>query len=298
MRIILGDDDPFSRRTLVELASKWGYDVVAASEGPEVWSLLENQDAACIALLSARLPQVSGLDVFRRLQERPAGKKVHRIAIATQVTRDEVWRALDTCADDYVMKPVTPQELRVRLRLAERILNLQESAEKQAARDMLTGAYTRNAALEVLEHELERGRRQRSPVTVLLIGIDHYERMLKNYGAGVRKTLLPVAAERLQHGLRSYDVISYYDEGEFLIVLPGCDTAPAQTQAQRLCKVLADQPVEVSHAPVFLTCSIGIAGADGTREEHADFLLSRAQQMLDRARSEGGNAVRTLAAVD
>jgi two-component system chemotaxis response regulator CheY len=290
-QILLADDDPFARRTNTDLLSKWGYNVTAIAEGHEAWVTLERATQPMIALLNSRLPQMDGLEICRRLHERTTQKKLHLILMGNAATRDEVLRATETFADDCIIKPFQPQELRIRLKLGQRILESQESVNKQAARDLLTGALNQDAVMRELENELDRGRRQRTPVSVLLASLDNFERVQKTYGPGAANSLLSEAVARLGDGLRPYDSVGCHGEGQYIVVLPGCDVGPAEKQAQRLVNAVSGKPFEVSKAPVFATCTIGVAGSVGGEEISATELVRRAGAALEKARAIGGNRV-------
>jgi two-component system, cell cycle response regulator len=295
-RVILADDDPLARRTNTDLLTKWGYDVAAFAEGHETWLNLERQGEPCMALLNFRLPQMDGLEICRRLRERGSGVKHHMVLMGNAATREDVLRAAETVADDFIIKPCHPQELRIRLRLGQRILQSLESVDKQAARDLLTGALNQDAVVRELENELDRGRRQKTPVSVLLASLDNYERIQKTYGATAANSMLSEAVARLSDGLRPYDAVGCFGDAQYLIVLPGCDVTPAEKQASRLCKHIAGRPFEVAKAPVFGTCTIGVAGATGQTELSAEELIGRALTALQMARTQGGNRVQLAGA--
>jgi two-component system cell cycle response regulator len=294
--ILLADDDPFARRTLSELMAKWGYNVTMYSEGNDAWMMLEQQPSPCIALLNFRLPQMDGVEICRRLRERGPNVKHHLIIMGPVATRDQVLQAAEAMADDFVMKPVQPQELRIRLRLGQRLLESKESVDKNAARDLLTGALNQDAILRELENELDRGRRQKTPVSVLLASLDNFDRVQKTYGATAGNTMLSQAVARLSDGLRPYDSVGCYGEAQYLLVLPGCEIAPAEKQAQRLCHHVSGKPFEVAKAPVFGTCTIGVAGATGQVETSASDLVAKAANALHAARTMGGNRVQLAGA--
>ncbi|MGI8907429.1 MAG: GGDEF domain-containing protein [Candidatus Sumerlaeaceae bacterium] len=289
--IVLADDDPLARRTQTELLTKWGFDVAAFAEGNEAWITLERQTSPCIALLNFRLPQLDGLEICRRLRERAVNVKQHLILMGNAATREDVLRAVETVADDFVIKPCQPQELRIRLRLGRRLLESRESVDTQAARDLLTGALNRDAIMRELGNELDRGRRQQTPVSILLASIDNFDRVQRTYGPVAANSMLKEAVARLSDGLRPYDSVGCYGEGQYLLVMPGCDVAPAEKQALRLVKQVSGKPFEVAKAPVFGTCTIGVAGTPGGTDVPAAELVGRANNALVAARTLGGNRV-------
>src|SRR5687767_9919021 len=115
-RVVIGDDDPFARRTASDLLQKWGYDVVAVGDGREAYLTIERESGPVLALLNFRLPQMDGVEVCRRLRERKSAKQ-HLILVGNAATRDEVMKSTEAMADDFIIKPFNPQELRIRVGL-------------------------------------------------------------------------------------------------------------------------------------------------------------------------------------
>lgn len=288
IRCVLAEDDPFQRRILTDLLIKWGYEVVLANDGVQAWMNLERQQEPCIALLSNRLPQMEGVEVCRRLRERQANQRPYVILLGTQLTRGEVLQAVETVADDYVMKPVDPPELRVRMNLAHRLLDLQKAMEKHGARDLLTGALTRETVKKELEEELDRGRRQNTPVTVILCVIDDFARLVKAQGPTAGNAATIEAARRISLAMRNYDSLGVVGPGEFLIILPGCDNEAAHKQARRLQKALSADGVVTHRGMISLSTSVGVATADGSEHLGVAEMIEKAARTLVARRLESG----------
>jgi DNA-binding response OmpR family regulator len=125
MRILIADDNLVFQTVLRAMLTQWGYDVVIASDGDEAWRYLQGEDAPRLAILDWLMPGLDGIEVCRRVRAaRPAGYTY--ILVLTSKTRNEdLAAAVEAGADDFVSKPFISVELRARLRVGCRVLDLE-----------------------------------------------------------------------------------------------------------------------------------------------------------------------------
>lgn len=127
MRLLLAEDDNVARTGMEALLSHWGYEVTSVSDGQAAYQLLRREDAPQIALLDWMMPHVDGVDVCRRVREQGSPQPLYLILVTGRGGEEDLITGLDAGADEYLTKPVSPQELRARLQAADRIIELQES---------------------------------------------------------------------------------------------------------------------------------------------------------------------------
>jgi CheY-like chemotaxis protein len=131
MRVLIAEDDAASARGLQALMRSWGYDVVGASDGPQALALLEGGDAPRLALLDWVMPGLHGPDVCRLVRESRASEAPYLILLTSRGSRADIIAGLDAGANDYLVKPFDPDELRARVNAGVRIVELQAGlAEK------------------------------------------------------------------------------------------------------------------------------------------------------------------------
>jgi two-component system, cell cycle response regulator len=296
MKILIADDDPVSSRLLDRLLVKWGYEVIAAHDGSEAWEVLQAENAPRVALLDWIMPGIDGLEICRRVRARSSQPYVYIMLLTANDKVGNLVEGLESGADDYLTKPFHPQELRARLRVGLRMLDLEsrlvearESLRFKASHDSLTTIWNRGAIIEMLERELSRARRNGSSVGILLADIDHFKRVNDTRGHLVGDEVLRAVTGRLKGEVRSYDSVGRYGGEEFLILLPGCDNPKLTAKAERLVKVVERSSIGTSTGTVAVTISIGgIASGDCP---HADVnkLLLAADTALYRAKVSGRN---------
>ncbi|HZX33306.1 MAG TPA: diguanylate cyclase [Rhodocyclaceae bacterium] len=177
----------------------------------------------------------------------------------------------------------------LQLQLGE-IQRLQAALQEQAIRDSLTGLFNRRYLDETLEREVARSRREGSPLSLVLMDIDHFKRINDTYGHHAGDLALKAVADLLLSDVRAEDVVCRYGGEEFLILLPGMPVASAIERAEGWCRLIAGASLDHDGVELRLTASFGVAAYP----EHAripDQLTQCADRALYQAKREGRNRV-------
>jgi diguanylate cyclase (GGDEF)-like protein len=298
VKVLVADDSLVMRRLLEASLASWGYQPVSASDGKQAWDILSEPDPPPIAILDWMMPGMSGLEICRRLRERGAPPYVYVILLTSRGLREDIVEGMNAGADDYVVKPFDKHELEVRLRAGRRIIELQtellrtqEKLREQATRDPLTGIWNRASILEMLERELDRARRESSPLGLLLLDLDHFKQLNDTRGHQFGDQALLQFARRIQSAVRSYDSFGRYGGEEFLILAPHCGRPELLAQAERLRNAVAARPFEVDGAAVALTVSIGASSFEPGSGASSLELIRAADDALYEAKRTGRNRV-------
>lgn len=125
MRILIAEDDPVSRRVLESTLVKWGYEVVVTDTGAEAWAALQRDDAPSLAILDWMMPDMDGVTVCRHIREVQGRPPVYVILLTAKSRKEDIVEGLEAGADDFVAKPFDRAELRARIQVGERMVNLQ-----------------------------------------------------------------------------------------------------------------------------------------------------------------------------
>src|ERR1700724_1649628 len=188
-KILIAEDDPVSRHMLKAFLVKWDYQVVAAADGLEALAILEAEDAPSLAVLDWMMPGLEGPQVLQRVREHPERPYVYVILLTARSQKGDMLEGLESGADDYLTKPFDAQELRARLRVGQRILDLQESlivAREElrfsATHDALTGIWNRASIFEAVSREQSRQVREGGSFGVIFADIDHFKMINDRHG--------------------------------------------------------------------------------------------------------------------
>lgn len=147
MRVLVVDDDEVTTAVLEHSLLEFGYDVTVARNGREAFKLLRSGEIRMV-VSDWCMPEMSGLELCRRIRHRPSGTYVYIIMLTSNSSTRDVVEGLNAGADDYITKPFQPEELQVRLRVGERVLSLESRdltifalAKLAESRDPDTGAH-------------------------------------------------------------------------------------------------------------------------------------------------------------
>jgi sigma-B regulation protein RsbU (phosphoserine phosphatase) len=127
MRVLIADDEATSRHLIQATLGGWGFEVLVAVDGWEALRVLQGSKGPEIAMLDWMMPEIDGLDVCRRMRATMPNAGTYIILVTARGGLENVVRGLEAGADDYITKPFDPRELRARLHVGVRIVQLQKA---------------------------------------------------------------------------------------------------------------------------------------------------------------------------
>ncbi|MBI4772991.1 MAG: diguanylate cyclase [Deltaproteobacteria bacterium] len=298
MRVLIAEDDVTSRRILESTLAKCGYEVTAVRDGAEAWRAMQADNPPLLVVLDWIMPEMDGVEVCRNIRAHiPMHERyVYIILLTSKGSKEEVVVGIEAGADDYMVKPFHPQELRVRIRAGQRIVELhselvsaKEALKIQATLDTLTGLLNHGAILERLKMELSRARRERRSLGVAMIDIDHFKRVNDSLGHLTGDGVLRECAKRILSTVRDYDSVGRYGGEEFLIILPGVQEVEAKNVLERVRMAVGEREMVLADKAIRVTVSSGVVSSDGSG--NADEVIQAADAALYQAKKLGRNRV-------
>ncbi len=170
MNVLIAEDNPTSQLMLAKWVSDWGYDTpLLANDGEEAWELMKDRTEPYLAILDWMMPETDGPELCLRLKRQDDKPFVYVIMLTARARSEDIIEGLNAGADDYLTKPVGPEELRSRLQAGQRIIGYQDSlAERNAQMQALLAAMPDAMLLKDAEgHWLEA-----NAPTLRLFGLD------------------------------------------------------------------------------------------------------------------------------
>jgi phosphoserine phosphatase RsbU/P len=132
MKILIAEDDRVSRRLLQRTLEGWGHEVVAAADGTEAWDLFkDHRDDFQFVISDWEMPGMDGIELVRRVRQDCGERYVYIILLTAKTEREEFLEAMEAGADEFVTKPLDHAELHVRLKVGERLINLERKLAHQ-----------------------------------------------------------------------------------------------------------------------------------------------------------------------
>jgi sigma-B regulation protein RsbU (phosphoserine phosphatase) len=127
MRILIAEDDFTSRAVLAGVLKKEGHEVTATVNGTEAWQALQQPGAPLLAVLDWMMPELDGLEVVRRVRTLPTDRPPYIIMLTTKGEKSDIIAGLEAGANDYLSKPFDAGELRARIKVGQRMVEMQEA---------------------------------------------------------------------------------------------------------------------------------------------------------------------------
>ena len=132
MKLLVAEDDPFYCRILGSVLGE-EFEVVIAENGNRAWEILQAESAPRLALLDWQMPGMDGLEVCRKVRAHAAIHDIYLVIATVRQSLDDVLAGFEAGANDYITKPFHAQELRARLRVGRRVVDLQAALATRIA---------------------------------------------------------------------------------------------------------------------------------------------------------------------
>lgn len=293
MRVLIADDELISLSLLENSLQKWGYETVTCKNGNEAWEILQKDDAPNLVILDWMMPGMDGIDVCSRVRSKNNAAYVYIILLTGRGSREDVIKGLEAGADDYIVKPFNPEELRYRIKIGQRIIELERRILKLANTDCLTGLLNRGAFMERMETELNRSKRQKQSLGIIILDLDHFKNVNDSYGHQSGDRVLQEISRSITKACRTYDLIGRYGGEEFIVCLPGANIGVAALTAERIRQAIEKDSIFLPELMKYIsiTASCGVSSLPEGSDESLDFLISQADNALYQAKNDGRNRI-------
>jgi diguanylate cyclase (GGDEF)-like protein len=323
LSILVVDDSPTSRVLLQRLLERGGFGpTIPAGSAEEAYRVLgldpgnERRDDVELVLMDVELPGARGYDACRRIVAEEALRDLPVLVVTSHTGPAHVQEAFASGARDYIPKPVQQVELLARVgaalalkremdarrarenELIELQRKLQEAnagLQRLSSEDALTGLANRRAFDVRLAAEWSRAARDRSPLSLAMLDVDHFKSFNDRFGHPAGDGLLRRIADaivRCTH--RPGDLIARYGGEEFAALLPGTPASGAFTVAERLRSSVEQLAIRRGDQPTsaVVTVSVGVASVIPRAGEDSHTLVALADEALYAAKAAGRNQVK------
>ncbi len=293
MQVLIADDDALSRRVLHDVLVDWGYQVIAAKNGNEAWNIMQQDHPPNLVILDWMMPGLDGVEICAMVRQQVKPRYTYIILLTSRNRPEDIVQGLEAGADDYIVKPFNPDELKYRLKIGERIIDLEERILGLARIDYLTGLLNRRAFMEKLEIEINRSLREGTGLGIIIADIDYFKTINDSYGHLAGDRVLQNVARCLQKSCRRYDFAGRYGGEEFILGFPGVGKNRIQSIADRVCMDISQCYTELpQHGQLIsVTASLGVACLEDYPSGNPDHLISAADDALYVAKKKGRNQV-------
>ncbi len=296
MKILIADDDATSRLVLTGVLKKHGHDVVMTVDGSEAWLAMQRPDAPRLAILDWMMPGLAGVEVCRLIRGVATDEPPYLILLTSMGSKADIVAGLEAGADDYLAKPFDAGELRARVDVGRRMIELQarlheahDALAHEAMHDPLTGVLNRRAFADVLSSAIAEERRHANGLALGICDIDEFKKVNDAHGHQAGDEVLCALAQRMTSKLRACDSLGRLGGDEFVVLAGHTGAADVGSLFERGRAAVVDNPIPTHAGDLIVTVSFGVSV--WTAGETSDELLAAADAALYRAKSNGRNRV-------
>ncbi|MBF0378078.1 MAG: diguanylate cyclase [Desulfamplus sp.] len=289
--ILIVDDEPYNLKILNELLRS-DYSTRVATNGERALEIAMSDNPPDLILLDVMMPGIDGYEVCRRLKSVANTQDIPVIFITAKTDEQDEVRGFEAGAVDYVTKPFRPIVVQARVRTHIDLRIKTQLLKNQSLRDGLTGIANRRRFNDYLETMWSCGIRDPSPLSLIILDIDHFKLYNDKYGHQEGDSCLIRVADCLEASVRrKIDIVARYGGEEFGCILPKTDLEGACQVAQKFQNEILS--LEIPHIDSstngYVSVSQGVATLVPTRKSSSDELLRMADQALYKAKESGRN---------
>ncbi|MBX6320925.1 MAG: PleD family two-component system response regulator [Rhodospirillaceae bacterium] len=297
-RILVVEDNPLAAKSMMATLTGDGQTARVATTSAEALSAAKEERFDLI-MISLLVDGENGLRLCSQFRSQEDTRQIPILLIVDDFDTPRLVKGLDIGANDYLIRPVDPNEMIARVRTQVRRRRYQDRLRRNYERslslaltDAVTGLHHRRYMTRHLEALIQRAQANGKSLSVMLFDIDHFKAVNDTYGHDVGDEVLKGVAQRVSANLRNFDMVSRYGGEEFVVVMPDTSGETALSVAERLCQRIAAEPFRISSPPGLrsITVSIGVTDLHGPNDT-AEEILKRADRAMYRAKNGGRNRV-------
>jgi two-component system cell cycle response regulator len=286
MRIVLADPSRAVHRAMAQLIGEGGHEVIAFADGLEALACIAQDDSVRALITSTQPLNITGIELCAAARKLSGTRRALHVILMSST--DDFYlaiTALDNGADDFIHKPPIPDELRARLRLADRVTSMKQQLIQYATLDSLTGLLNRRAFFEGsadMRLAVESGK---APLSAIMFDIDHFKKINDTYGHEMGDRVLAAVGAQTKMA----DGLTGRLGGEEFCVLQAVDLADAVASAGELQRSIKSLRFDHGGQVFSITCSFGVA--EWEQGDAIDRMLRRADIAMYEAKKTGRDRI-------
>ena len=291
--VLLIEDSAAQAAHLERLLAGLGLTTTQAASGEAALSLMTQQSFDLVLVDYMLEGSLTGLNVIRQIRTLPGRSgKIPILAISGFDDAARRIEMLRSGANDFVPKPVVPEEFQVRIGNLIQLRQALDFLEEQhrilyemAMRDRLTSVYNRHFITERMQTLIPETRAAHRPLSLIVLDVDHFKRINDMHGHTMGDSVLVAVTTAISEEIGEAGIVARIGGEEFLVVLPDCDDFSATAKAEKLRELIED--LSPSGLPV--TASFGVAQL--RTDDSYDSIFNRADMAMYEAKRAGRNCV-------
>jgi diguanylate cyclase (GGDEF)-like protein len=269
MDILLINNDLMERSVIQQVLEHSGHKVTSIETAQDAWEIIAESRIRFVIADAANQEQNIDQLIQRVRSNQKLFGHTYILLLLNRGQNVNLVASLGVGADDYLNKPVSPQELKARVSVGVRILSMgdtlaqaRDQLNSLAMYDNLTGLLNRQAFYKVAQGELERARRASEGISIITMDVDNFKTIGANYDHTVANNVLQIVAQVIREKSRPYDCIGRWDVDQFTIALPGVVSTDAEKVAKRILAGVQSSQISLTDGKSLeVRLSVGVASS-------------------------------------
>ena len=288
VRILIADDEPSLRNIITTILEAANYSVCAVCCGEEALNAFKDEPFDLV-MLDVNMPDMDGFEVLKRLKPMFEGKYIPVVFLTVSTEIEHKLKALKSGAVDYLVKPVSPDELVARV---ENFLALKKQHDlllQSAVYDKMTGVLNKEYFSKRVEEEVSRAVRDNTNLSLIFIDGDKFKTINDTVGHMAGDKVIEDMGLMLRNIIRDVDLIGRFGGDEFVVLLPNKGKKDLEAVCKRIKKYTKDNVIVFEDKKIKFTVSQGATFFSGTNAIKANDLIYTADECLYAVKDQGGN---------
>jgi len=284
--VLVVDDSLSSRALLKHILEMQQFNVIAASDGPEALSVLQERPDIRLALVDYEMPGMNGFELIHEIRKRSSKEELAIIGISASEEGEMSAQFLKSGANDFVRKPYSYEEILCRIGQNLEMLELIRPNREAAYRDFLTGLHNRRHFFEQ-GAKLHQQASQHGGAVAAMLDVDHFKKVNDTYGHDAGDIVLIELARLLSRHFGQY-LLARLGGEEFAVIIGGTTLKTARELLEAFRLEAENSPAQYDDQTIPYTVSIGLTDQLG---ESVDDFIKTADQHLYQAKTGGRNRI-------
>jgi two-component system, cell cycle response regulator len=286
MRIVLADPSRAVHRAMTQLIAEGGHEVIAFADGLEALERIAEDDNVRALITSTQPLNITGIELCAAARKLSGARRaLHVILMSSTDDYYLAITALDNGADDFIHKPPIPDELRARLRLADRVTAMKQQLIRYAVTDSLTDLLNRRAFFEGAAEMCRTANAGKTALSAIMFDIDHFKKINDTYGHEMGDSVLTAVGAQT----KMTDGLAGRLGGEEFCVLGAGELADALECAGELQRSLKALRFDHNGVAFGITCSFGVT--EWEPGDAVDRMLRRADIAMYESKKTGRDRI-------
>ena len=289
-KVMVVDDSELVLKKLSYVLDSQNLKNIGFLDGEEAWSYLNNPDSDKIDLVIVdyKMPKMNGYELTLKIRSKFNIEHLPILILSAVDNPNTISKFLRAGANDYIPKPFVHEEFIARVSNTLSMLSLFNEVKNMANTDYLTGLNNRIYFYSTVPKILIRSKRNKEPLSIVMIDIDNFKLLNDKYGHSVGDKALKQVSIILKESVRESDECIRFGGEEFLIVLPNCPHYKAMEVMQKATKNISSSILTVDDK---IALNITISSGVTSHIDELDKMIACADAYMYKAKEKGKNLV-------